>query len=159
MAKLLNAARPVHVTWPVNEGKSAMPTDIASTEYGVIICHDEWNTLELRWLPATKDATEAQARDTMALFAAETENRKPRFLIVDTTEFFHRWAEDMMGWRDKEIIPRYNAGGVTKFAFITGEGAPFPTVESGADPAADGPATFPTGWFASRDRAYQWLAS
>jgi hypothetical protein len=128
-----------------------MPTDVASTDYGVIIHHDEWNTLELKWLPATKDATEAQARDTMALFAAESEKRKPRFLIVDTTQFFHRWAEDMMAWRNTEIIPQYNAGGVTKFAFIT--------VETGADPAPEGPATFPTGWFTSRDRAYQWLAS
>jgi len=65
----------------------------------------------------------------------------------------------MMAWRDKEIIPHYNAGGVTKFAFIAGQSVPFPTVESGADPAPEGPATFPTGWFASRDRAYQWLAT
>ena len=135
-----------------------MPTEVASTEYGVIIHHDKWNTLELKWLPATKDATEAQARDTMVLFAAETEKLKPQFLIVDTTEFFHRWADNMMAWRDKEIIPHYSAGGVTKFAFITGAGVPFPTVESGADPAPEGPAAFPTGWFASRDRAYQWLA-
>jgi hypothetical protein len=135
-----------------------MPTQVASTEYGVIIDHDERDTLELRWLPATKDATEAQARDTMALFAAETEKLRPRFLIVDTTEFLHRWADDMMAWRDKEIIPRYNAGGVAKLAFIAGEAVPFPTVESGARPAPEGPATFPTGWFTSRDRAYQWLA-
>ena len=135
-----------------------MTTEVASTEYGVIILHDEWNTLELKWLPSTKDATEAEARDTMALFAAETEKLKPRFLIVDTTEFSHRWADDMMAWRDKEIIPHYNAGGPAKFAFITGEGVPFPTVESGAAPAPEGPATFPTGWFASRDRANQWLA-
>ena len=109
-----------------------MPTEVASTEYGVIIHNDEWNTLELKWLPATKDATEAQARDTMALFAAETEQRKPRFLIVDTTQFFHRWADDMMAWRDKEIIPQYNAGGVTKFAFITGEGVPLVVVDDHA---------------------------
>src|SRR5262245_5424307 len=98
-----------------------MPTEVASTRYGVLIHHDEWDALELKWLPTTKDATEAQARDTMALFAAETEKRKPRFLIVDTTEFFHRWADDMMAWRDTEIIPRCSAGGVTKFAIITGE--------------------------------------
>jgi hypothetical protein len=134
-----------------------MSTEVASTEYGVIIDHDEWNTLELKWLPATKDATEAQARDTMALFAAETEKLRPRFLIVDTTEFLHRWADDMMAWRDKEIIPRYNAGGVAKFAFIAGEGIPFPTVESGARPAPEGPATFPTGWFKTREAACQWL--
>jgi hypothetical protein len=134
-----------------------MSTEVASTEYGVIIDHDEWNTLELKWLPATKDATEAQARDTMALFAAETEKLRPRFLIVDATEFLHRWADDMMAWRDREIIPRYNAGGVTKFAFIAGEGVPFPTVESGARPAPEGPATFPTGWFKTREAACQWL--
>ena len=98
------------------------------------------------------------AADTMALFAAETKKLKPRFLIVDTTEFFHRWADDMMAWRDKEIIPQYNARSVTKFAFIAGEEMPFPTVESGANPAPEGPATFPTGWFAGRDRAYEWLA-
>ena len=136
-----------------------MSTEVTSTEYGVIIHHDEWNTLELKWLPTPKDSTEAAARDTMALFATETEKLKPRFLIVDTTEFLHRWADDMMAWRDKEIIPHYNAGGVAKFAFITGEGVPFPTVESGAEPAPEGPATFPTGWFTGRDRAYQWLAS
>ena len=89
-----------------------MPAEGASTDYAVIILYrDEWNTLELKWLPTTKDATEAQARDAMALFAAETEKRKPRFLIVDTTKFLHRWADDMMACRDKKIIPRYNAGG------------------------------------------------
>jgi hypothetical protein len=135
-----------------------MTTGIASTEYAVIVRHDEWNTLELKWLPTSKDATEAQAREVMALFAEQAEQLKPQFLLVDTTEFFHRWADDMMAWRDQEIIPHYNAGGVSKFAFITGEGVPFPTVESGADPAPEGPATFPTGWFAGRDRAYEWLA-
>ena len=135
-----------------------MSTEVTSTEYGVIIHHNEWNTLELKWLPTTKDATEAAARDTMALFATETEKLKPQFLIVDTTEFLHRWADDMMTWRDKEIIPHYNAGGVTKFAFIAPPGFPGPTVEKGAQPAPEGPANFPTGWFSTREGAYAWLA-
>ena len=132
---------------------------IAADQWGQIIYYDDWNALELKWLGTAKDATEAQARDTMTLFAAETEQRKPLFLLVDTTEFAHRWADDMMPWRDREIVPRYNAGGVTKFAFITGGGVPFPTFESGADPEPDGPATFPTGWFQTREAAYQWLAA
>jgi hypothetical protein len=131
---------------------------VATDQWGQVIYHDDWNTLELKWLPSTKEATEAQDRATMAMFAAETEKRKPQFLIVDATEFAHRWDDDMMPWRDREIIPHYNAGGVTKFAFVTGEGVPFPTVETGADPAPDGPATFPTGWFKTRAAAYQWLA-
>jgi len=32
------------------------------------------------------------------------------------------------------------------------------TVEKGGEPAADGPASFPTGWFETRDRLYAWLA-
>jgi hypothetical protein len=32
------------------------------------------------------------------------------------------------------------------------------TVEKGAEPAPDGPATFPTGWFETRERMYSWLA-
>ena len=31
-----------------------MPTEVASTQYGVLIHYDEWNTLELKWLPTTK---------------------------------------------------------------------------------------------------------
>jgi hypothetical protein len=59
-----------------------MTTEVASAEYGVIIYHDERKTLELKWLPTTKDATETAAKDTMALFAAETEKLKPQFLLI-----------------------------------------------------------------------------
>src|ERR1700739_4689979 len=86
----------------MNERNSGRSTEVTSTDYGVIIHHGEWNTLELKWLPATRDATEAQARDTMALSAAEAAKLKPQFLLVDTTEFMHRWADGMMAWRDKE---------------------------------------------------------
>ena len=44
---------------------------VASDQWGQLIFYDEWNTLELKWLPTSSDATEAQARGTMALFAAE----------------------------------------------------------------------------------------
>jgi|SRR5215469_16305098 len=131
---------------------------VASDQFGQIIFYAEWNTLELRWLPSTKDATEAQARDTMVLFTAETEKRKPSALIVDTTQFQHQFADDMMAWRDKEILPHYNAAGVTKFAFIAPPGFPGPTVEKGAQPATDGPANFPSAWFSTREGAYAWLA-
>ena len=31
------------------------------------------------------------------------------------------------------------------------------TVEKGAEPAPDGPAAFPTGWFETRERLHAWL--
>ena len=57
------------------------------------------------------------------------------------------------GWRDQNIIPRYNAAGLAKFAFIMPKGMP----AIGAVPAPEGPADFPTAYFASRADALAWL--
>lgn len=132
---------------------------VTADQWGEIIHYPEWDTVELKWLASTREAKEADLRATMVLFAAESEKLRPTSLLVDTTEFFHRWADGMMEWRNETIIPRYNAAGVSKFAFIAGSDFPGPSVETGATPAPDGPANFPTGWFKSREAAYAWLAS
>ena len=95
----------------------------------------------------------------MELYAQEAVSRSPKTLIVDTTEFRHARGDGMMQWRDANIIPLYNQAGVAKFAFIANADYPGPTVEAGATPAPDGPANFPTGWFKTREAAYQWLAT
>jgi hypothetical protein len=132
---------------------------VVKDRWSEIVFYDEWNSLELKWLPSTADATDADLRTTMAVFAQEAVDRHPGTLIVDTSEFHHSWGDGMMQWRDAEIIPRYNEAGVTKFAFIASPAYPGPTVEAGAVPAPDGPANFPTGWFETREAAYAWLAS
>ena len=132
---------------------------VAKDHWSQIIFYDEWNSLELKWLPTTADASDSDVKITMEAFAEEAVGRRPRTLIVDTTEFRHQWGEAMMPWRDAQIIPRYNQAGVTKFAFIANPNYPGPTVESGATPAPEGPADFPTGWFRSREAAYQWLGT
>jgi hypothetical protein len=132
---------------------------VAKDQWGQIVFYDEWNSLELKWLPSTADASDADTRATMEAFAQEAVKRHPSTLIVDTTEFRHAWAEGMMAWRDAEIIPRYNQAGVAKFAFIASQSYPGPTVEDGAAPAPEGLARFPTGWFKTREAAYKWLAS
>lgn len=131
---------------------------VAKDKWGQMVFYDEWNSLELRWLSSTADATDADLKTTMESFAQESVERRPHTLIVDTTEFRHGWGEGMMQWRDTEIIPRYNEAGVAKFAFIANSTYPGPTVETGAAPAPEGPAKFPTGWFKTREAAYKWLA-
>ena len=137
-----------------------MPEEIvAQDQLGEVVFYDEWNSLELRWLPTTADAADADVKATMEVFAQQAAYRHPRTLIVDTTEFHHTWGEGMMEWRDAEIIPHYNKAGVAKFAFIANPSYPGPTAEAGAAPAPEGPAECPTGWFKTREAAYQWLAS
>jgi hypothetical protein len=132
---------------------------VAKDQWGQMTFYDEWSSLELKWLPTTADASDDDVKATMQAFANESVSRRPRALIVDTTDFRHQWGDGMMQWRDAQVIPRYNEAGVTKFAFIASPNYPGPTVEDGATPAPEGPANFPTGWFKSREAAYQWLAT
>jgi hypothetical protein len=132
------------------------PVEVARNPWGVVINHEKWRTLELNWLPSTTEMGDDGFKETLVLFAAEGERIKPGFMIIDATRFHHQLGDGVLKWRDREIIPRYNSAGVKKFAFVWPEGMPG-TVESGSTPAPEGPANFPTGWFTSRERAYQWL--
>jgi hypothetical protein len=137
-----------------------MPENVvANDDWGQIIYYDEWNSLELRWLPSTANAADSDLKATMKSFAHEAVIRRPKTLVVDTTEFRHTWGDGVMQWRDAEIVPLYDQAEVAKFAFIANPGYQGPTVEAGAAPAPEGRATFPTGWFKTRQAAYQWLAT
>ena len=131
------------------------PVEVARNPWGVVVHHEGWQTLELRWLPT--ELSDADFKETITLLADLGEQYKPRCIIIDATEFHHQFGPGVMEWRDENIIPRYGAAGVTKFAFLVNPGFPG-TVESGGHPDAEGRATFPTGWFSTRERAYQWLA-
>jgi len=135
----------------------AEPVEVARNPWGVIINHERWRTVELRWLPSTRDMSDQGFKETLGLLADAGERFRYPFMFIDATEFHHQLGEGVLAWRDENIVPRYGASGVTKFAFLVPEGTPG-TVESGATPALDGPATFPTGWFSSRERAYGWLS-
>ena len=132
------------------------PVEVARNPWGVVLKHERWRTLELAWLPSTSEMSDEGFRETLELLAAEGERDKPTYMIIDATQFRHEVAEGVLEWRDREIIPRYNAAGVKKFAFLWPGGTPG-TVEAGGTPEPEGPASFPTGWFTGRERAYQWL--
>ena len=132
------------------------PEQVASNDWGTLTYHPEWKTLELKWTRATRSMGEDGFRTTLQLLADESLELRPTFVIVDSTEFFHRPGEGVLAWRDENIVPLYNRAGIQKFAFLALEGTPG-TVEKGGSPAPDGPATFPTAWFETRDRMYAWL--
>jgi catechol 2,3-dioxygenase-like lactoylglutathione lyase family enzyme len=131
-------------------------SEVARNQWGVIVNHPQWQTLELRWLPSTRDSSDDDFRETLQLLASEGERLRPKFMFIDSTQFFHRLGEGVLEWRDEHVIPRYNAAGVMRFAFLWPDGTPN-TVESGATPQVEGSATFPTAWFTTREKAYAWL--
>jgi len=124
--------------------------DVARNEWGVIVDHRD--VLELRWLPTTATMSDGGFMATLCLFAWEAEKSRPMSLFIHATEFNHTFGPGIMEWRNAQIIPRYGAAGVRKFAFLMPPGFPDDGVE-----AIDGPAVFPTKWFVNRQAAMEWL--
>ena len=123
--------------------------------FGAVIDHPDARYLEIHWYDTTEAMSAAQFQGWLAGFAAEVERRRPPGILVDNTSFLMDHANMNMEWRDEHVVPRYNAGGVQKFAFHMPDGMP----AIGAAPGREGPATFPTGYFARRQAALDWLAS
>ena len=136
----------------------AAPVELFSDEFATYTRDDEHKVIEQRWSSATKSMSEQQFRDGVSRLAQFLEQAHFPNALVDITVMGYRPAAEFEPWRQANIIPRYNAAGVKRFGFLMPAGAP--TVETGQQPAVEGSvATFPTGYFASRDRALKWFES
>lgn len=122
-------------------------------KWGEIIDRPDVDLIEIRWYDTTTDLDGERFNQWLRRFADAVEQAR-RFNILTDAVVFGMAMEQMDGeWRDANIIPRYNAAGVQKFAFIMPKGMP----AIGAPPEPEGPADFPTGYFASRSDALLWL--
>jgi hypothetical protein len=126
--------------------------EIVRNEWGVILSDEAIHLLELRWLPSTAQMTDGGFMATLCLFVFEAEKARSQRLLIDATQFHHKFGSGVMEWRDAHIIPRYGGAGVRKFAFHMPAGFPGVGTEK-----IEGPAVFPTRWFGDRQSALDWL--
>lgn len=121
--------------------------------WGTIALDNATKHIEILWTEATAEMTDEDFMAWLERFAGFVESGKCDTALVDARLFRMNPAGVSMGWRDQQIIPRYNAAGLKKFAFVMPQGMP----AIGAEPAPEGPAEFPTAYFAELDAAHQWL--
>ena len=127
-------------------------------KFAEYFCDSEHAAIVQCWSEATASMTEEQCRVGVQRLAELIEREHTQNVLVDTAKMAYRPAPDFEEWRQANIIPRYNAAGVRKFAFILPGGAT-DIVENGVSPAAEGKAMFPFGYFATRERAFTWLVT
>jgi hypothetical protein len=123
-------------------------------KWGEIIDRPSSDLVEIRWYDTTAAMSGDDFNAWLSVFAGCVETKKRSRCLVDSVQFKMPMVRMNSGWRDENIIPRYNAAGVVKFAFIMPAGMP----RIGAEPARAGPGTFPTGYFGERSFAVAWLA-
>lgn len=129
-------------------------THVFEDQWGACIDRPEDGYLEIRWYDTTKAISGEQFNDWLSRFTEAVASTGRTRVLVDATQFQMDMGGMDMGWRDTNIIPRYNAAGVEKFAFQMPEGVP----AIGTPPAPEGPAIFPTAYFGSRLDALSWLS-
>ena len=122
-------------------------------QWGECIDRPEENCVEIRWYDTTKNMSGEDFNQFLAQFASVIEKSQCNNALVDAVQFKMDMSKMSMGWRDEHIIPRYNAAGIKKFAFIMPSGMP----AIGSEPHIEGPANFPTGYFGSRQNAFSWF--
>ncbi len=130
-------------------------TQIFEDSYGSVIDHVDEGFVEIRWYDTTADMTPSEFQSWLLKFTDLLDATSTRRVLVDATSFKMDGMGETMGWRDEVIIPRYNGQDVNKFAFHLPAGAP----PIGGTPAPEGPAQFPTGYFATRAEATEWLVT
>ena len=105
------------------------------------------------WKESTATMTDEDMKAELALFAGFVEKKKAPRILVDVTKFRHRMSPEVQEWRLKNISTRYNAAGVSRFAFIFPQDVPIPQTMNQSSPGED----FVTRAFAGRDEAVAWL--
>ena len=123
--------------------------------YGSLIDYPDDDYLEIRWYDATSAFTGDRFNERQTVIADAVERCGRSSMLIDAVQFAMNPENMDIAWRDTNTIPRMNAAGVKKQALIVPAG--FPPI--GAPPAPEGPAEFPTAYFATRADARAWLAS
>ena len=124
-------------------------------QWGEIIDRPSIGLVELRWFDTTAPMSKEQFQKWLSTFADQVLRAHRPHVLIDATSFRMNPAFMDGTWRDANIIPRYNAAGVRRFAFHMPAAMPM----VGKPPGREGPGRFPTGYFASRQEALGWLMS
>ncbi len=129
-------------------------TIVYEDDFGEVIDRPDLDLIEIRWFDTTADLDAGGFQRWLSSFADAVERCGRSTVLTDATAFVMDMGHMSGEWRDANIIPRYNAAGVRKFAFLMPSGMP----AIGADPVIEGPATYPTAYFGARCAALAWLA-
>src|SRR5215471_17712201 len=118
-----------------------------------ILWDSKTRIIAIEWKETTEAMTDEDFKADLTLFAGQVEEQKARGILVDVTRFRHNLGAEVQPWRVKNISSRYNAAGVTRFAFLFPEGSPIPSQTSQSSAGEN----FLTGAFTGRDQATKWL--
>jgi hypothetical protein len=83
-----------------------------------ITWHKHEKLLRLTWLSGTKGMTDEDFRETLEVFADGAILHGATRLVIDVREFKYRPSAEILAWRDKVTVGKYNKAGVRRQVWI-----------------------------------------
>jgi hypothetical protein len=83
-----------------------------------ITWHMPEKLLRLTWLEGTEGMTDEDFRDVLEVFADGAIYHKATRLVIDVRQFKFRPSREVLAWRDKVTVPKYNKAGTKRQAWI-----------------------------------------
>jgi hypothetical protein len=104
--------------------------------------------LELTWLPGTQRMTDQDFKEVLEVFAEGALQHRADGLMIDVRQFSYRPSDEVLAWRDKVTVPKYERAGVKRLAWVW----------PGVDPGEMGTgAGFAQRYCGSRNEAITWI--
>jgi len=117
---------------------------------------DQSHILRFLWTEQTARMTDGDFKRALSLYADYAAKHRTSGLLVDLRKFHHKPGPDIGKWRSQVLVPRYEAVGVKKFAYVIGNEAPMPPTRHDAEAPKE---AFVTKYFRAPDEAEKWLSA
>ena len=85
------------------------PFDSVTQDEGVLI---------LTWKPETATMQTSDFFASMVRLGKIAKDEDVHGLLIDIRQFKHQPTEDVMAYREKHVVPLYNAAGIRRMAFL-----------------------------------------
>jgi hypothetical protein len=121
-----------------------------STPMYAITWHKPEKQLRLTWLEGTEGMTDEDFRETLEVFADAAIHHGAVRLVIDVRQFKHRPSKEVLAWRDRVTVPKYNRAGVKRQAWI------WPGDVSSMKPSSEA-RSYEERYFSTEDAALAWL--
>jgi len=136
--------------------KEAMePTQLHDDEFQRILWNESTQIIKLDWKESTERMTDDDMKRELDFFVVCVEKKRAPRILVDVQKFGYRMTPEVQKWWSENILTRYNAAGVKRFAFLF---APEIKITSAMNESAPG-ADFLTRSFNTRESAIKWLTA
>jgi hypothetical protein len=124
---------------------------LEDTKYWSMTHNPDTHAIELDWKETSGAMTTDDFKEALEHFAGYIRDQSATGALVDVRRFGFESPPELEPWRQENIVPVYNAGGLKRFAYLLPAG-----VEYRPGGGGDG-AAFVTDYFEDIDEARAWL--